>query len=182
MNQTIVIDPTPRTDGDRRQVEGLLAPYVEMFGHAPDALRLLGISPPVLENYSRNIGYYLEHPALSMPLLAMIRYLVSTDGGCRYCVDFNAAMLMESGMELETLQRAVADPETAPLEPHEQRLLARVMEEVKRPGSLTTDAVTELRELGWSDRDLFDAVYHAHMNRAFGNVMESFGLHAEGTL
>ena len=148
MNQTTLINPAPRDEEDGRRVEALLAPYVEMFGRAPDALRLLGISPPVLENYSRNIGYYLEHPALSMPLLAMIRYLVSADGGCRYCVDFNAAMLMEGGMELETFQRAVADPDTAPLEPREQRLLARVMEEVKRPGSLTADAVAELREQG----------------------------------
>lgn len=181
MNPTILIDPTPDGDGAPR-VEALLAPYAEMFGQAPDALRLLGVSPPILENYSRNIGYFMEHPRLSMPLLAMIRYLVSSDGRCRYCIDFNAAMLIGGGIDADTLERARDDMEALPFEPRERALLTHVIAEVRRPGALTGEAVAELRAHGWSDRDLFDAVYHAHTNRAFGNVMESFQLHAEGTL
>lgn len=181
MSQSILIDTTPPADALPR-VEALLAPFAEMLGAVPDALRLLAVSPPVLENYVANLGHYLHHPTLSGPLLAMIRYLVSATGGCRYCIDLNARMLLQAGYELEALQRAIDTPEQAPFEPRERALLALAVNAVNRPGKIEAAELDAVRAHGWSDRDLFDAIWHGYGNRAIGNALETFGLHAEGTL
>lgn len=36
----------------------------------------------------------MNHPTLSMPLLASIRIMVSRGEDCAFCVDYNSAMLV----------------------------------------------------------------------------------------
>ncbi len=181
MSRSVLIDTTPPAEAQPR-VDALLAPFAEMLGAVPDALRLLAVSPPVLENYVANLGHYLHHPTLSGPLLAMIRYLVSATGGCRYCIDLNARMLLQAGFDLDALQRAVDAPEEAPFDARERALLNLAIRAVNRPGELGAAEFDAVRAHGWSDRDLFDAIWHGYGNRAIGNALETFGLHAEGTL
>lgn len=37
------------------------------------------------------------------------------------------------------------------------------------------------RELGWSDRDIFDAIAQAANNRAFNFMLKTFKVHRQGT-
>ncbi len=55
----------------------LYAEVEQLFGMVPNNVRLLGVSPAILDNQLQLVGYYMEHPTLSVPMLAMIRLLVS---------------------------------------------------------------------------------------------------------
>ncbi len=55
----------------------LYAESEQWFGAVPNNVRMLGVSPAVLENQFDFAKYFFAHETLSMPFLAMIRMLVS---------------------------------------------------------------------------------------------------------
>jgi AhpD family alkylhydroperoxidase len=67
----------------------------QMMGRVPKAFQLYSSSPVLLEQGMQQIAYYMQHPTLSFPLLAMVRMLVSQHNDCQYCVGFNESMLMQ---------------------------------------------------------------------------------------
>lgn len=173
------IDLTPPA-GTERDVEAILSPYAAMLGKTPTGLRMLGSSPPLLEHYAGTIQYYLSHPRISQPLLTFIRYLVSWRGGCDYCIDMNEAFLMNAGLDLDAIRATRDDPALSPLGEREKFLLLLAVDAVDLPESVDTDRLNAARALGWSDRDILDAVWHANSNRAFGRTAEAFGLTPDG--
>jgi alkylhydroperoxidase family enzyme len=173
------IDITPPST-DKSKVDAIMAPYKEMLGRAPGGLQLLGASPPLLEHYAGTIGYYMGHPNLGQPLLTFIRYLVSWRGDCAYCIDLSEAFLISAGLDLDTIRATREDPTRAPLEEREKAMLLLALDAVDRPESVSTERLDGLRDFGWSDRDILDAVWHATSNRAFGRTVESFGLPPDG--
>ncbi|MGD2064769.1 MAG: hypothetical protein PVF51_14500 [Nitrospirota bacterium] len=175
------IDATPPAE-DAARVEAATAPFAEMLGRVPDGLRLLGVSPALLEGYVENIHYFMGHPRLGQALTTMIRYLVSSAGDCRYCIDLNEGMLVAAGFELEAVRRARQDPAQAPLPERERALLTLVLHAVANPHGMEPTEFAAVRAFGWSDQDIFDAVYHGVFNRAFGNLLEAFNVHHDGSL
>lgn len=176
---SIRIDTTPPA-GEAGRGETIVAPFEEMLGRAPGGLRMLGTSPTLLEHYAGTIHYYLEHPRLGQPLLTFIRYLVSWRGDCAYCVDLNEDFLMRAGLDLDAIRATREDPASAPLDHPDQALLLVALDAVDAPESITPDRLEALRALGWSDRDILDAVWHATLNRAFGRTADSLGLPPDG--
>jgi alkylhydroperoxidase family enzyme len=176
---SVRIDITPPVD-EKYKVEAIMAPYKKMLGRAPGGLQLLGASPPLLEHYVGTIGYYMTHPRLGQSLLRFIRYLVSWRGGCVYCVDLNEAFLMSAGLELDVIRSTREDAALAPLEGRDKAMLMLAVDAVHLPESITVKRLDVLRNFGWNDRDILDAVWHATLNHAFGRTAESFGLPPDG--
>ena len=175
------IDPAPPRD-HAAKVDALLAPFEKMMGRAPDALRLMSVSPPVLENYIRNIGHYMNHASLSPVLTAMIHYLASASGGCSYCIDLNERMLLDAGCDLEAIRRTRDNPEDAPLESREVALLRLVFAAVNRPHETQRSHFDEVRTAGVGDGGNFGALEHGPAARALGNLLDSLKLREEGVL
>jgi hypothetical protein len=127
----------------------------------PEPLVLMSASPGLMQIQSQVIRHYMTHDKLDMGLLALIRYLVACEYDYPFCIDFNAGVLkMAGGFSEEDLQRLRANPEEAPLEDSQKALLAFVLKVVKKPEKVEKADIEGLREMGWSDRDIFDAAYH----------------------
>jgi len=177
-----LIRPQPPA-ADRERVARIFEAVESRLGFVPDGLRLYSLSPPLLEAFLGNVTYFNEGgTALSPALTAMIRYLVSWDSGCRFCVDFNEALLERMGHALEAVRAARDDPEQAPLEVRERALLALALRAVTGPETVTADDLDALRAQGWGDRELFDAVAQAASNRAFNLVLRTFKVEHQGAL
>lgn len=91
---------------------------------------------------------------------AHIRYLVARNLSYHFCMDFNKFLLKKLGLKEEDLRRLEADPSQSLLEENENALLAFVVNAVKSPGSVTAEDIDRLRELGWQDSDIIDALAH----------------------
>ena len=172
---SIRIDMTPPT-GEEGRVDAIMEPYREMLGRAPGGMRMLGVSPPLLEHYSATILYYMQHSRLGQPLLTFLRYLVSWRGDCEYCINLNETFLLGAGMDLDGIRAARDNPMLTPLSDREKALLLVALDAVDHPESITAERLNVLRALEWSDRDILDAVWHATSTRAFGRTAECFGL------
>lgn len=181
MKNNALINPQAPVE-DSAKVDTILKGVEEHLGFVPDGLRLYSISPPLLESFLGNVTYFMGHPVLSQELLAMIRYLVSSDAGCSFCIDFNSAILLNLGKTQEELQSARQNPDNAPLNDAEKILLKIALASINDPEGVTQQDLQKAREAGFSDRDIFDVVVIAANNKAFTHVLRTFKVEHQGSL
>ena len=141
----------------------------------PDPLILTSASPELTQLQSGIIRHYMTHEKLDMGLLATIRYLVANHYDYQYCINLNAGILKQAGglsdSDLETLRE---NPETAPLEDFQKALLLFVLKVVRAPNEVQEGDVEALREMGWTDQDIFEAAYHAVSMIAGSTLFKAF--------
>lgn len=144
------------------KAEGGIKEAYEMFmkniGLIPKPLEMMSVSPALFELQMRRIQYLSQHPKLSYPLLAHIRYLVACNLDYPYCTDFNRMILKKQGLTDEDILRMEADPAQSLLETDESAMLAFVVKAVKTPGDVPPEEIQHLRDLGYNDRDMMDAL------------------------
>lgn len=144
------------------KAEGVVKEGYEMFmknvGMIPRPMEMMSASPALFSIQLERIKYFSKHPALSFPLLAHIRYLVSHQLNYSFCMDFNGSVLKKMGLGDADLQAMKDDPSRSMLEENEKAMLVFVIKSIKAPGSVPDSDINQLRELGWSDRDMVDAL------------------------
>ncbi len=147
----------------------------QLFGRVPNAFRLMSNSPELLAQQWQQIRYYMQHPTLSFPLLATIRMLVSQENECEYCIGMNASMLMHrAGQTPEQVAATRLNPADAPLSDKDKALLLLVLKATKTPKAVTALDLDHLRQHGWQDGDILDAVQHGARNIAADVLFNTF--------
>ena len=166
---------TVSTDTATGKVREIYGQATQAFGCVPNALQMHSASPAILEQQWQSIGYYMQHPALSFPLQAMVRMLVSERNHCEYCVGFNASMLINrAALTVEQVAVTKRDPSQAPLPEKDKAMLLFVLKAVTEPLKVTAAEVAALRKQGWSDSDILDAVMLGARNVAADIVFNTF--------
>ncbi len=140
----------------------------------PEPLLMMSASPDLALLQSNIIRYFGSQEKLDFGLLATIRYLVSCENDFQYCINFNGGLLQKAGgMSAAELSSLRAHPETV-LGESQKDLVLFVLKAVKNPDKVTGDDVEKLHQLGWTDRDIFDAVYQGVTMVAVGTMMKAF--------
>ena len=67
-----------------------------------------------------------------------------------------------------------ADPTKSLLEEKESAMLTFVVKAVKKPSSVEAEEINRLKEMGWEDRDLVDALAHGANMIDHSIMMEVF--------
>jgi alkylhydroperoxidase family enzyme len=146
------------------QAEGTIKEAYDMFmenlGVIPRPLEMMSASPAIFGHQLQKIHYYTAHPTLSFALLSHIRYLVAHNLNYSFCMDFNKHILKKQGLEDDDIHQIEADPTKSLLEEKESAMLAFVVKAAKAPGSVEADEIKRLKEMGWEDRDLVEALAH----------------------
>ena len=135
--------------------------FEKMGAPVPLPMQMVSTSPDLLAIHSQTLQYFVTHPNLSFPLLAHIRLLVADKEDYPYCVNLNEGMLqVMGGLTKEQIDAARVDPEMAQLPAKDKSLLLYVLRVIQDPALSNQKDVDALRGLGWTDRDIFDAVNH----------------------
>lgn len=166
--------------GEEQRVNAILDMAREHLGFVPDGLRLYSVSPPLMETFFTNVGYFRAGTSLSPILTTMIRYLVSSEAKCRFCIDMNEGFLVHMGVDLDRAREARTKPELAPLDEKERVLLAIAVRSVSSPEDIGRADMEAAHAQGWSDREIFEAVAQATNNRAFNYLLRTFNVEEQG--
>ncbi len=147
---------------DPENAEGIIKEGYSMFikniGMVPKPMEMMSASPALFEQNLKRIHYYSTHPTLSFALLAHIRYLSAHSLDYGFCMDFNKTVLKKQGVGEADFQRMEADPSKSLLEENENAMLAFVINSIKSPGSVTQKDIQTLKDMGWEERDMLDAL------------------------
>lgn len=179
MNERPLLIPAAPA-GEEQRVNAILDIAREHLGFIPDGLRLYSISPPLLETFFTNVGYFRSGTRLSPVLTTMIRYLVSSEAKCQFCIDMNEGFLDHMGVDLDRARQARDNPAVAPVEDKERVLLDIALRSVSDPQSVNHADMDAAHAQGWGDREIFDAVAQATSNRAFNNLLRTFNVEQQG--
>ena len=174
-----LLSPRP-PEGEEERIAAIFASVEQHIGFVPDGLRLYSLSPPLLENFMSNVGYFNSGERVSPALMVVIRYLVSSDAKCQFCIDLNEGFLANMGVDLDRARAARSNLDAAPVEEKEKPLLSIALKAVKDPESVTEADVNAARAQGWGDREIFDVVAQAASNRAFNYVLRAFNVEHQG--
>ncbi len=165
------------------QAEGKLAELYgdaeKFFGMVPNNVRLFGVSSDLLENQVQFATYFMKHPRLSAPLLAMIRMLAAHASDSHYCAKMNTAMLIQKGITLDQVEEMKSDPGKAPLDGNEKAMLIFILKAIRDPHAISAAEIDDLRVHGWSDKDIIDGLAHGARAVATNLLFDAFKLESD---
>ncbi len=156
-------------------VARIYAEIKQEFGNVPNVLKIWSVSPMLLKQQWDFIAYSLKHPKLSGVLLACIRLMVSRSDHCDYCVDMNTGMLVNMyGWTPDQVDYLIDNPADANLSHSEKAMLGLVLKAVRHSTQVTASDVAHVRDQGYSDHDIMDAVAHGARMSASDIVLNAF--------
>lgn len=159
----------------------MYAQIKEIRGTVPASSQLWSTSPALLKSQLDFIAYYMSHKSLSSPFLAVIRTLISTNTGCKYCVDFNSAMLINNlGWSVDDVAFVKENGKSPKFSDKENALLAFVTKSVKACKKADESELNSLRSMGWSDGEILDALQHGARMHAIDIIFNTFDLINDG--
>ena len=145
-----------------------------MIGVIPAPMQLASASPGMLGMMWQSLKYFSAHPNLSFGLLSTIRYLVAQQYDYLFCTGFNKNFLLQQGMTEGEIDQIEIDPEQAPLDDKERAMLGFVMRAIKAPDTVEQADIDKLRDLGWTDGDMLDALAHGTNMIGASIMMKAF--------
>lgn len=132
------------------------------FGMLPTPIMQHSVSPDLLKNHWDYFGAVSKNKNFSQKFLAIMRMSIATLDvfqHCDYCVDGNAMMLKHmfkmDDKEIQAIQKA---PLKTDLEKKDLKMLGFLLTAAKDPKSLTKKSFDQLRNVGWSDKDIFEGL------------------------
>lgn len=168
-----IVALTPPEQADGKLAE-LYATAEQFLGGIPSNVQLYGVSPDILENQLYFMEYFRAHPSLTPPLLSMIRMLVARACKSPYCDQYNVNVLKRLGFNMEQIDAARMDPAHAPLNDKDKAMLMFVLKATSEPLAVAPDDLDKLRAIGWTDRDMVDAVAHGARAVSTNIVFDTF--------
>jgi uncharacterized peroxidase-related enzyme len=159
-----------RAKSGRQQVPGIL----KCFSHRPDFLR-------EVMKFSDTVHFSQGH--LDRKTKEAIASWVSWLNRCPYWLDSHAYFLRVQGAEEDTVQAiARGNLEDAGLSPAERALLDYVTKVTEAAYRTTNEDVQNLRDHGWTEPQIAEAVYITAMFAFFNRVADAFGIAPQGYL
>lgn len=122
----------------------------------PAPLQLMSTSPGLLKVFFEQIKYFMNHEALSFPMLAAIRFLAAQEVCFDHCSHLNRFWLSKTGLSEMDIADLAAGRNVEAFSEGENALLLTVAK-VLRKERITETEVQRLRDLGWKDSDVLDA-------------------------
>ncbi len=164
------VDPE-KAEGEVKKIYDMM---VQSVGVVPSPLQLASASPGILNFNWEAIKYFSRHPTLGFALLSTIRFLVAKHLNFAFCTNFNKSILRKQGLSDEDIEEMIKDPLKAPLEDKERAMLGFVLKAIKSPDSVEQKDMDQLHDMGWTDRDILDALVHGTNMVSSSILMKTF--------
>lgn len=166
---------TVKVDEAEGKVKKIYGEIIQSFGSVPNALQLWSVNPQALEDQWNSIKVIMAMDIDSQKLHTIIRFLISEDNGCEYCIGFNKGMLLNMyGFSLDEIENIQKDPSSAPLEDKNKALLVFALKSINDAHSINKDDISKLEKLGCSQKNIFDTVQSASHMRVVTTLFDTF--------
>lgn len=168
------------------QVKQLYAQFRTTFDRpeVPGILQCFATHPPLLEHMMGLAETMLfSAGALGRANKEMLATFVSTQNRCDYCADSHGFFLRVNGGSSELLAAATTcDLQSESLTSAQRALLQFVQKITDDSSALSPHDVEHLRESGWTNLQIAEAIHLAALFACFNRVVNAFGLPSQGLL
>lgn len=163
---------SPKPD---REMKVMLRGITMKMGKTPPHWELYAaINPTRFKMFMQEINYLSGHERIDPDFFTFLRYHIASTEGFAYCEHFNHAYLLTKGYTSAQLEVLHTDKEALPLDEKHKALFVASVDAMAHPEDFTTDTLSGLYALGWSDADIFDAVDHAAFLFKFSKILSVY--------
>ena len=164
----------------RGELAGL---YEELKATSPtrevdDIIRCLSLRPDFLEPIVQAARLHFTDGALTQAQHEMIASYVSALNRCNFCLSGHTRFLRLHGEQYHQTPQALreGDLETTGLSTAERLLLEFVGTVTRHAYRITDEQVQGLRDVGWTDAQIAEAVYDAALLNFFNRIADAFDI------
>ena len=165
----------PTVENATGEVKEIFDEIQGAFGMVPNGVSVWSASPKALIGQWNSIKETMSKDKESQKLHTIIRYLVSEESDCTYCVGFNGGMLLNMyAVTQDELTAMKSDPSTAPLDAKNKALLVFAMKSIKDADSVNSEDIDVLKDLGITETEIFDIVHAASRMLVVNTLFKTF--------
>jgi uncharacterized peroxidase-related enzyme len=148
-------------------------------GKVDDVIRCLSLRPDFLAPIVQAARLHFTDGALTQAQHEMIASYVSALNHCHYCLSGHTRFLQLHGEQYHQTAHALhdGDLEAAGLGTAERLLLEFVGSVTRHAYRITDEQVDGLRDAGWTDAQIAEAVYEAALLNFFNRIADAFDIH-----
>ena len=151
----------------------------ENWGLVPNYFLALGHDPQLLEDQTNLFAHTMEDRALPKPLKEQLALLVSGLNFSSYCLAVHMQILSKIGIDKPLARKLAADFTTAPVEPKVMELFRFAEKLTRRPGDMEKQDIERLRDAGWGDKEIVEAVLVISLHACANRFSAGLGLIAD---
>jgi len=146
-----------------------------VYGKVPPQMEFLGnIEVEYLENFLKMVLRMVKHPNINPDLFGFIRLHIAFKEDYSYCKMYNTQFLQVKGYEQRLLDDAIEKIEFVPFDSKHQALATFAIKVIYESKECRQDDFEKLYEMGWSQKDVFDAVDHAGTIFRNGRILTAY--------
>ncbi len=161
----------------KNKTEEIIEKVKNEFGVMPIHWELLAsISPKRFEMFITEIRYILSHPNINSDFFVMLRLYIANQENFSYCKSFNTKLLLSKGYDKNEIKSLKEDISTIPLDSRHQLLASKAMKAIYQSKNFSENDILELKELSWSDGDIYDAIDHGAFLFKFSKILQAYSL------
>ena len=168
------------------EVTRLYAKFRGDFGRPqiPGILQCFATHPPLLEHMMGLAQSMLfVDGALDRHLKEMLSAFVSAQNQCAYCTDSHGYFFRVHGGSSEALEAVLAcQLESDAITPSQRALLKFASKITQDSQAIEPADIEELRDAGWSDLQIAEAIHVTALFASFNRVVNAFGLPSQDLL
>jgi hypothetical protein len=146
----------------------------ERVGFVPNVVKMHTASPEFFEKFMGLVGYYTDHPSLDPVIVSYVRFLISSMENTTYCLKLQSAVLMNYKVPQEDLSTAGKNYHKVDLEPKRKEMVLFVMDMMYGKLKNTEERIAQLKELGWSEKDIYEMSMLAAIQKGVVQVIKAF--------
>jgi len=163
----------------KERLEKIYKKVKALYGVVPPQMKFLGdIEAEYLEEFLKMAARILRHPNIEPDIFALIRLHIAFKEGYAYCKHFNTTLLLSKGYKQEVLNSVVENIENIPFEQQEKALVKFALKAIYESSSCQEEDFKKLEEMGWSQKDIFDAIEHAGSIFRNGRLLTAYSTKA----
>ena len=160
------------------QIKEKATPILQKSGKLGEIFELLALDTDLYfatDNMVQN--FLLKETRLSYNTKERIALLVSIENNCTMCVDVHKNIAKMLGMEDEQVKQTLKGIDAIEVDHKEKELLKLAIKAAQKDNYKTTkDDIDALKDLGWSDLEILEAVRVAAYFNYINTLSNVFGL------
>jgi len=126
------------------------------------------------EMFLNEIFYLSMHKSINPDFFAFLRLYVASKEGFEYCYKFNTVLLLKREYTQEQINSFEKDKSALPLDEKHLALFNTAVKALEKPKEFGAEDINEIKKLGWTDADIFDAIDHGAFLYKFSKVLKAY--------
>jgi len=159
----------------KERLEQIYRKVKAIYGTVPPQIYFLGnIEADYLEDFLKMVLRVTKHPNIHPDLFGFMRLHIAFREEYAYCKKYNTQFLLTKGYTQEQLDAVVTDIMAVPFDEKHQALASHAVRVVYESKQIRAEDFEALYALGWSQKDVFDAIDHATTLLKNGRILTAY--------